>query len=71
MGSLLGAMFLGLSILASKTHVAPFESGTPTVISQVGDLIYGPTVLGHVLYYCLQGGCRTNLDYRARLWAAM
>src|SRR5207302_8612884 len=41
MGSLLGAMFLGLSILAAKMHVAPFESGTPTVISQIGKLVYG------------------------------
>ncbi|HTK15550.1 MAG TPA: amino acid permease [Acidimicrobiia bacterium] len=56
MGSLLGLMFLGLSIMDSKMHVAPFENGTPTVISQIGHLAYGSSVLGHILYYCLQAG---------------
>ena len=56
MGSLLGAMFLGLSILASHMHVAPFSEGTPTVISQIGDLIYGGSGLGRVLYFSLQAG---------------
>ena len=41
MGSLLGVMFLGLSVLAAHLHVVPFTSGTPTVISQIGDLVYG------------------------------
>src|SRR5262249_59487311 len=56
MGSLLGAMFLGLSILASHMHVAPFVDGTPTVISQVGDLVYGGSPLGRLLYFPLQAG---------------
>jgi amino acid transporter len=56
MGALLGAMFLGLSIMDAKLHVAPFETGTPTVISQIGQLAYGSSFLGHVLYYCLQAG---------------
>jgi amino acid transporter len=56
MGSLLGVMFLGLSVLASKVHAAPYESGTPTVISQVGQLVYGESVGGHILYYMLQAG---------------
>src|SRR5947209_4052083 len=55
MGSLLGAMFLGLSILAAKMHVAPFESGTPTVISQIGKLVYGHGV-GNAFYLSLQAG---------------
>jgi hypothetical protein len=37
-------------------HVAPFATGTPTVISQIGQLAYGGSFLGHVLYYCLQAG---------------
>ena len=41
MGSLLGVMFLGLSVLAAKIHAAPYEAGTPTVISQIGELVYG------------------------------
>lgn len=56
MGSLLDAMFLGLSVLGAHMKVAPFEEGTPTVISQIGDLIYGNSALGHVLYYSLQAG---------------
>jgi amino acid transporter len=56
MGSLLGAMFLGLSVLVAKVHAAPYESGTPTVISQIGKLVYGTSLGGHVLYYCLQAG---------------
>jgi amino acid transporter len=56
MGALLGAMFLGLSALVAQLHVAPFESGTPTVISQVGELVYGPGPLGRLLYFALQAG---------------
>jgi amino acid transporter len=56
MGSLLGAMFLGLSILGAHLKVAPFEEGTPTVISQIGDLIYGDSPLGQLLFYSLQAG---------------
>ena len=56
MGSLLGVMFLGLSILAAATHTAPFEKGTPTVISQVGKVVYGSGAIGHALFYCLQAG---------------
>jgi amino acid transporter len=36
MGSTLGVMFLGISILAAHMHVTVYESGTPTVFSQVG-----------------------------------
>jgi hypothetical protein len=56
MGSLLGAMFLGLSVLASHMHVAPFAEGTPTVISQIADLVYGGSPFGRVLYFSLQAG---------------
>src|ERR1700736_3244765 len=56
MGSMLGAMFLGLSILAARMHVAPYEKGTPTVISQVGKLIYGHSGMGRALFFSLQAG---------------
>jgi amino acid transporter len=56
MGSLLGAMFLGLSVLAAHMHVGPFESGTPTVISRVGDFVYGSSPIGRALYFSLQAG---------------
>jgi len=56
MGSLLGAMFLGLSVLAGAMHIAPFEKGTPTVISQIGKHVYGTAPLGHLLFFALQAG---------------
>src|SRR5207248_11347601 len=56
MGSTLGAMFIGLSFLAAKTHVAPYIKGTPTVISQIGKLVFGGGVVGNILYFCLQAG---------------
>jgi len=54
MGSTLGLMFLGLSVLAARLHVAPFEKGTPTVISQVGRAVFGKSAIGSGLYLSLQ-----------------
>ncbi len=56
MGTTLGAMFLGLSLLAAHLHVAPYAKGTPTVISQIGKVVFGTGPAGNVLYYCLQAG---------------
>ena len=56
MGSTLGVMFFGLSLLAARTHVAPYASGTPTVISQIGKIVFGGGAAGTVLYFCLQAG---------------
>jgi len=56
MGSLLGVMFLGLSMLAAHTHAAPYEKETPTVIAQIGKLVYGGGALGNFLFYSLQAG---------------
>ena len=54
MGCGLGVMFLGLSLLASKVKVIPFEDGTPTVLAQVGEAVYGTGASGEVLAYSLQ-----------------
>ena len=56
MGCVLGTLFLGLSFLASKAHPVPFESGYPTVISQVGKQVFGDTGAGSILFYALQAG---------------
>ena len=56
MGSTLGTMFLGLSVLAAHMKVAPFARGTPTVISEIGKLVYGTSPLGHALFFALQAG---------------
>jgi amino acid transporter len=55
MGMGLAIMFLGLSALAAALHIAPYEGGTPTVIAQVGEAVYGGG-LGEVLFYSLQAG---------------
>ncbi|MGH9111890.1 MAG: APC family permease, partial [Acidimicrobiales bacterium] len=49
MGSGLAVMFLGLSFLASKVKVAPFEDGTPTVLAKIGEAVYGNGSGGEVL----------------------
>jgi amino acid transporter len=56
MGTGLGVMFLGLSALAAEMHVRPFEEGTPTVISQIGEGVFGGGAAGDTLYYALQAG---------------
>jgi amino acid transporter len=56
MGTGLGVMFLGLSMLAATIRVAPFEGGTPTVLAQVGKAVFDGGVLGDLLFYALQAG---------------
>ncbi len=56
MGTTLGAMFLGLSILSTKVHALPYTEGTPTVISQIGEFVFGNGAVGKGLYYALQAG---------------
>jgi amino acid transporter len=56
MGTGLGIMFLGLSALAAEIRVTPFESGSPTVIAQIGEAVFGGGALGDVLFYSLQVG---------------
>jgi amino acid transporter len=56
MGTSLGIMFLGVSVLAAHLHATPYEAGTPTVISQVGKYVFGTGPLGTALYFCLQAG---------------
>jgi amino acid transporter len=56
MGSILAVLFLGLSILSTRTHAIPYENGTPTVISQIGKVVFGGGLVGHSLFYALQAG---------------
>ena len=56
MGATLGTLFLGLSFLASQVQPVPYESGYPTVISQVGKQVFGDSGAGSVLFYALQAG---------------
>jgi amino acid transporter len=56
MGSTLGTMFFGLSWLDAHLHVNAYVKGTPTVISQIGKVVFGGGPIGHVLYFSLQAG---------------
>jgi amino acid transporter len=54
MSTVLGAMFLGISVLSALAHARPFDSGTPTVVSELGRLVYGQSAGGSILYGLLQ-----------------
>lgn len=54
MSSILGTLVLGVSWLATATHAWPYASGTPTVISQIADVVFGRSATGHVLYLFVQ-----------------
>jgi amino acid transporter len=54
MSSLLGTLVLGVSWFAKETHATPYVIGTPTVISQIADMVFGRGLLGHVLYLFVQ-----------------
>ena len=56
MALILGSLVLGVSALASVTHPVPYESGTPTVISQIAKFVYGTSGLGRFFYVLLQIG---------------
>jgi amino acid transporter len=56
MGIGLAIMFFGLSALAAQAEVGPDPTGTPTVIAQVGEAVYGGGTLCDVLFYSLQAG---------------
>lgn len=54
MASILGIMFLAVSIFSALTHAVPYESGTPTVLSEIGRDIFGSSAAAKIPYYSLQ-----------------
>jgi amino acid transporter len=54
LGILLATMFLGISSLAAKLHVAPDFSGKSTVIADIGRAVFGSSGVGHVAFAILQ-----------------
>ena len=54
MATLLGTLVLGVSWFAKETHATPYTSGTPTVISQIAQIVLGHGALGHILYLFVQ-----------------
>lgn len=54
MGTLLGAMFLGLSILAAHMNVVPDPHEKVTVLAQIARTAFGPSAAGDVLFVLVQ-----------------
>src|SRR5664279_2020945 len=48
MSLMLGGLVLGISYLAFETHATPYKAGTPTVISQVAQTVFGTAWYGHL-----------------------
>jgi len=54
MSALLGTLVLGVSWFAHKIHAVPYESGTPTVISQIAKTIVGDGAFGTFMFVMVQ-----------------
>ena len=54
-------LIAGISWMAHVTHAVPYVSGVPTVVSQEAKLIFGPSFLGHVMFFLVQAGAITIL----------
>lgn len=65
MAVILGSLVLGVSGLASVAHPVPFESGTPTVVSEVARAVYGHGGLGETMFVLLQFGTMLILTLAA------
>jgi len=54
MSCILGFLVAGVSWLAHQTHAVAYESGSPTVISQVAKAVLGGSVAGHIGFLLVQ-----------------
>jgi amino acid transporter len=54
MATILGSLVLGVSYFAHLTHAVPYIAGSPTVISQIADVVLGNGFAGHLLYLFVQ-----------------
>ncbi|NBQ60612.1 MAG: amino acid permease, partial [Actinobacteria bacterium] len=54
MSTILGSLVLGVSYFAHKIYAMPYESGTPTVISQIAKTILGDGALGSAFFIIVQ-----------------
>ncbi|MGO8956008.1 MAG: amino acid permease [Streptosporangiaceae bacterium] len=55
-GSIVAFLIAGISWFAHVAHAVPYKSGYPTVLAQEAGLIFGPSVIGRVLFYAVQAG---------------
>jgi len=54
MSCILGSLVLGVSYFAHKIYAMPYESGTPTVISQIAKTILDDSALGSTFFILVQ-----------------
>ena len=54
MSTLLGSLVLGVSWFAYKIHALPYDSGSPTVISQIAKTALGEGQAAHLVYIFVQ-----------------
>ena len=54
MSSILGALVLGVSWFAHRIYALPYESGTPTVISQIAKTVLGDGAIGNIFFIIVQ-----------------
>jgi hypothetical protein len=54
MSTLLGSLVLGVSYFAHKIYAMPYESGTPTVISQIAKTTLGDSPTGSAFFILVQ-----------------
>ena len=54
MSCLLGSLVLGVSYFAHHIHAMPYESGVPTVISQIAKAAVGPGAFGSFMFIMVQ-----------------
>ena len=54
MSVILGTLVAGVSWMAHLTHAVPYQSGTPTVISQVAKAAFGAGPVAHIAFLLLQ-----------------
>jgi amino acid transporter len=54
MSCILGSLVLGVSWFAHKIYALPYESGTPTVISQIAKAILGDGAIGSIFFIVVQ-----------------
>jgi amino acid transporter len=54
MGSLLGAMFFGLSILAARMHIVPDPDEKVTVLAQITKAVFGGSGVGDAIFIAVQ-----------------
>ena len=55
MSAILGSLVFGVSYFAHRTYATPYETGTPTVISQIAKATLGGGTFGSIGFYLVQG----------------